>query len=181
MALNGLLTLRLASTLAWQGCTLPLPRSFEDLAATHLPQVEGGETVLYFRPEDLVDPTAVDGPRVLAAPGAPVATGASAPGVAAHTEAHNAANAPAAAASALPAGEADADAGTERLSIGPGIYAFLQWRAGDEDTLAEGIDYFARELWWERKATEGFWILRRVAEDGRMATQLIARLSRQEE
>jgi hypothetical protein len=40
----------------------------------------------------------------------------------------------------------------------------------------EGLEWFAREAWWERSAALGPYILRRVREDGRLATQALRRL-----
>lgn len=57
-----------------------------------------------------------------------------------------------------------------------GSYAFLQWRPGDEEELADGLEWFARESWWERIDAKGPYILRRVHEDGKLATQALRRL-----
>jgi hypothetical protein len=65
--------------------------------------------------------------------------------------------------------------GPAGASVAAGSYLFLQWRAGDEEELLEGIEWFARESWWERAATTGPYILRRIREDGRLATQLLRR------
>jgi hypothetical protein len=56
-------------------------------------------------------------------------------------------------------------------SLAAGSYAFLQWRPRDEGELTEGLEWFAREAWWERRAAAGPYILRRLREDGRLATQ----------
>jgi hypothetical protein len=55
-------------------------------------------------------------------------------------------------------------------------YAFLQWRARDEEELAEGLEWFAREAWWERSGARGPFLLRRLREDGKIATQALRRL-----
>jgi len=57
-----------------------------------------------------------------------------------------------------------------------GGYVFLQWRPRDEAELLEGLEWFARESWWERSQAIGPYILRRVREDGRLATQALRRL-----
>lgn len=83
----------------------------------------------------------------------------------------------------------------ERIgSIPPGRYRFMQWRpcaeaaaelpasgimeapgpAGARD-LREGIEYFARELWWADEKTEGPWYFRALREDGKVAYQLLRR------
>jgi len=66
--------------------------------------------------------------------------------------------------------------GTERRELPRGKYAFMQWRAADEAELERGLEWFARETWWERSETEGPYILRRIREDGKLATQVLRRL-----
>jgi hypothetical protein len=61
--------------------------------------------------------------------------------------------------------------------IPPGRYLFLQFRPADEEELAEGLEYFAREAWWTGAACVGPWMLRRLREDGRMASQILRRLA----
>jgi hypothetical protein len=60
--------------------------------------------------------------------------------------------------------------------LAAGGYAFLQWRPRDEEELLIGLEWFARQAWWERTAARGPYILRRVREDGRLATQVLRRL-----
>ncbi len=75
-------------------------------------------------------------------------------------------------------GRRDASSGTDRAArLGPGAYAFVQWRPTDEGELLAGLEWFAREAWWERAAVEGPYILRRVREDGRLATQALRRIA----
>jgi hypothetical protein len=57
-----------------------------------------------------------------------------------------------------------------------GTYSFLQWRPRDEVELMEGLEWFARESWWERSAASGPYFLRRVREDGKLATQSLRRI-----
>jgi hypothetical protein len=57
-----------------------------------------------------------------------------------------------------------------------GAYAFAQWRPRDEEELIEGLEWFARESWWERTAARGPYMLRRVREDGKLATQVLRRI-----
>jgi hypothetical protein len=60
--------------------------------------------------------------------------------------------------------------------LAAGGYAFAQWRPRDEDELRKGLEWFAREAWWERARTTGPYVLRRVLEDGKLATQALRRL-----
>jgi hypothetical protein len=59
-----------------------------------------------------------------------------------------------------------------------GSYAFLQWRPRDEGELIEGLEWFAREVWWEGAAVKGPYALRRLREDGRLATQALRMIAR---
>lgn len=61
------------------------------------------------------------------------------------------------------------------IGLAEGLWFFMQWRPGDEEELLNGIEWFARELWWERRATEGPRFLRVVREDGKLAWQLLQR------
>jgi hypothetical protein len=69
-------------------------------------------------------------------------------------------------------------AGDGAYRVPAGSYAFLQWRPRDAEGLMEGLEWFAREAWWERVEATGPYILRRVREDGAVATQALRRLSR---
>jgi hypothetical protein len=60
--------------------------------------------------------------------------------------------------------------------LAAGTYAFLQWRPQDEEELLEGIEWFAREAWWQRAAMKGPYILRRIREDARLATQALRKI-----
>ncbi len=57
-----------------------------------------------------------------------------------------------------------------------GAYAFVQWRPRDEGSLMTGLEWFARETWWEKAGGRGPYILRRVREDGGLATQALRRI-----
>jgi len=61
-------------------------------------------------------------------------------------------------------------------SLAAGTYAFLQWRPSGEEGLLEGLEWFARESWWESRDLSGPYILRRVREDGRLATQVLRKM-----
>lgn len=67
-------------------------------------------------------------------------------------------------------------AGAEGRELARGTYAFMQWRPADAAELLGGLEWFARETWWERSRTEGPYILRRLREDGKLATQILRRL-----
>jgi hypothetical protein len=66
-------------------------------------------------------------------------------------------------------------AGRARLEAGR--YAFMQWRARDESELEAGFEWFVKEAWWERLETKGPYILRRLREHGKLATQALRRIS----
>ncbi len=72
-----------------------------------------------------------------------------------------------------------APAGGVELGLPVGRYLFLQFRPADQEGLAEGIEWFAREAWWEGKRAEGPYLLRRVKEDHKLATQILRRLQPQ--
>jgi hypothetical protein len=78
------------------------------------------------------------------------------------------------------------------LRLEAGSWLFTQWRSGKDEgpaagdlaaddlaagDLARGLEWFAREAWWQRRALEGPWLLRLVKEDGRIACQALRRLS----
>jgi hypothetical protein len=125
---------------------------------------DGDEEVFLFDEEALVDFDPDEGPRMRPSLPAPRFYG--------RGGAARAAGAGAAAA-APPA----APRGTARREIPRGRYAFMQWRPRDESELAEGLEWFAREVWWERSAVEGPYIVRRLREDGALATQVLRRLA----
>lgn len=68
-------------------------------------------------------------------------------------------------------------ASLERRELPRGRYAFMQWRAESEEELRLGLEWFIREIWWEQMKLEGPYILRRLCEDGKLATQILRRLS----
>ncbi|HUX38218.1 MAG TPA: hypothetical protein VMV44_09995 [Rectinemataceae bacterium] len=69
--------------------------------------------------------------------------------------------------------EAASEAG---LLIGAGSWLFAQWRPLDGKELELGVEWFAREAWWERRPLVGDLFLRIVREDDRLAFQLLRRL-----
>lgn len=58
-----------------------------------------------------------------------------------------------------------------------GFWLFAQWRPAAGGELALGIEWFAREAWWEGRKLEGPLYLRLVREDGGLAFQLLGRLA----
>ena len=72
-------------------------------------------------------------------------------------------------------GAASPEAGAYTLA--PGEYAFVQWTPRDAEELERGLEWFARETWWERMAVCGPYVLRRVREHSRLATQALRRLA----
>lgn len=69
----------------------------------------------------------------------------------------------------LAAGEAEGEA---PYALAPGPYLFMQWRPEGEAELREGLEFFAREAWWEGERTRGPYLIRRLGEDGKVATQV---------
>jgi hypothetical protein len=65
----------------------------------------------------------------------------------------------------------------ERLELPRGRYAFMQWRAVSDEELRLGLEWFIRETWWEQMNVEGPFVMRRLCEDGKPATQILRRLS----
>jgi len=66
------------------------------------------------------------------------------------------------------------DAASAKLAAGR--YIFLQWRPIYEKELLEGLEWFAREAWWERAAANGPYFLRRIREEGKLSTQALRRI-----
>lgn len=58
-------------------------------------------------------------------------------------------------------------------ALRPGAYLFMQFRPIDEEELRGGLEWFARESWWEGAEARGPYVVRRVAEDGKLATQVL--------
>jgi hypothetical protein len=155
------LTLKLAAGLSYrrERCEEEAFADFDAVLARGIPSEEGGETVLLYSPESLVRFDEAEGPRVLREPGRPEACG-----ISGETGCERISGSPA------------DDAPEARIVLEPGLYAFMQWRVRDSASMREGIEYFAREAWWEGRSIVGPWILRRVAEEGKIATQLLAKL-----
>ncbi|MFZ4618879.1 MAG: hypothetical protein ACOYM2_22160 [Rectinemataceae bacterium] len=72
----------------------------------------------------------------------------------------------------------DDGAGTPCFCIEAGSWIFAQWRPESAEDLAEGMEWCAREAWWEQRRLEGPWLLRLVREDGQTAYQLLRRLTK---
>ena len=60
----------------------------------------------------------------------------------------------------------------------PGEYLFFQWRPKNEPELREGLEWFARESWWEDQKADGPYIVRRILEDKALATQVLRAIAR---
>lgn len=60
-----------------------------------------------------------------------------------------------------------------------GDYLFHQWRKAAYACLEDGLEDFARQVWWEGERSDGPWMLRVVHEDGKVAFQGLRRLSGQ--
>lgn len=67
------------------------------------------------------------------------------------------------------------------LSLERGVHGFLQGRASTEKELLSLLEEFARQAWWEGMDCRGPFIVRRVFEDGRWATQVWRRASKDSE
>ncbi|MEI6387996.1 MAG: hypothetical protein WCQ50_15310 [Spirochaetota bacterium] len=72
----------------------------------------------------------------------------------------------------------DEGAGAPGFCIEAGAWLFAQWRPASAEDLDLGMEWFAREAWWEQKRLDGPWLLRLVREDGQTAFQLLRRLAR---
>jgi hypothetical protein len=168
MASFELLTLDLRSPLEYRGLENPplsgaplsgrvlVPRSAASILELGIgaDMAEGEEELFLFDDEDLIDFDPDDGPRLRRPlPGPRYYGRRPAPGKASVGEASG------------PSAKLDA-----------GSYTFLQWRPCDEGELLEGLEWFARESWWTRSAASGPYFLRRVREDGKLATQALRRL-----
>lgn len=152
-----LLTLRLHAPLRYHGLENPPfaglgPKSPAALVPGSAPGPEGQEELFVFDESDLVVFDPDDGP--LAAPTLPPPRFY---GQALATKSPP----PGESENALPAGD----------------YLFLQWRPADEAEVRAGIEFFAREAWWEGHRAVGPYLLRRVVEDGKVATQLLRSLA----
>ena len=66
--------------------------------------------------------------------------------------------------------------GEEGYRLEAGRWLFMQWRPSSGRELREGIEWFARESWWEGRRVEGPLHLRLVREDRKLAWQLFRRL-----
>lgn len=68
-----------------------------------------------------------------------------------------------------------ADEKASGFLIQSGDYLFAQWRLEDYPDLSEALNDLARQLWWERHRTQGYWMVRKLTEDGRIALQGLIR------
>jgi hypothetical protein len=166
-----LLSLRLHAPLPFEGVENPPFRGLDAGSASGLmdgiPQAgrseaEGREEIFVFDAEELTSYDADEGPRAAESLPAPSFHGRS-----------------------VARGQAPGDAvlrdavlrdGALPYSLSPGVYLFMQWRPANDDELREGIEWFAREAWWEGEKPCGPYIIRRLVEDGKVATQIFRAL-----
>jgi hypothetical protein len=197
MAAHDLLGLDLRSPIAYRGIenpplagipldgnvTLPCPDGKVRILAVGLDLAEGEQELFVFDATELVAFDPDEGPRLSPGPDAlPAARfygrsvdgsegGASGGGC-------RGCSAPCGAVSGASDGAAPREtaattiAGPERL-LPAGRYLFMQWRPRDAAELAEGIEWFARECWWEGNRGRGPYFVRRIKEDGKLATQIL--------
>ncbi len=158
-------TARAAADAASAGTVTPVPDLETDLS-TGSPALaaEGGEELFVFEADQFIVFDKDDGPRLAARLPAPVFYGRLGGG-------QNTGAAHAGQNGAAPSSGA-ADTAAALYTLEPGAYLLLQWRPADSASLREGIEYFARQAWWEDEKTEGPYCLRRLREDSRIATQL---------
>ncbi|MBL8966724.1 MAG: hypothetical protein JNG85_06920 [Spirochaetaceae bacterium] len=146
---------------------------------------EGEEELFIFEEAELIEFDPDDGPRVILPLPPPRFYGR----MAAPTKGDRKAKAePSIPAPGAPAPEAPAGDGTAappskdgakppktsvEYSLAPGTYLFMQFRPLDAEEMRSGLEWFARESWWEAAAARGPYLVRRIAEDGELATQII--------
>lgn len=168
MMLRELLTLRLAAPLEYGIRDIQPAHSYTELATAFLPHEEGDETVLFYVQEALMLNDASEGPRIRAVPEGHLTAGQSLYRHNSIFDKYLRSNSESGPTECPPRGT---------LEIAAGTYAFFQWRPKDAQEFEAGLEHFARELWWERRSAHGPWVLRRVAEDGKLATQLLVKLA----
>lgn len=148
MAMLKLLNLRLHAPLPFMGLENP-PLGAGALFALPADLAEGAEELFVFPQEGLISFDPDDGPR--AAKTLP-----------------------------LPAFHGRGGRGAAALgspwSIPAGSYLFMQFRPQEEAEFLEGLEWFAREAWWEGQKSQGPWLVRRLREDGGLATQILRSL-----
>ena len=147
-----LLNLRLHASLRYSGMENPpfvgLGRPGDPWTALGLPE-EGREELFVFEAEDLVVFDPDEGPRATRPLPSPRFHGRG-----------------------LGLGELP-EAGESGYALPKGEYLFMQWRPASEEELLAGIEFFAREAWWEGAKATGPYLVRRVLEDSKTATQLL--------
>lgn len=144
-----LLTLRLHAPLPFLGLENP-PIGASALLAPPEDLVEGMEELFVFAEEGLVHFDPDDGPRLILPLALPRFHG------------HG--------------GRAMKSQGSP-WAIPPGSYLFMQFRPRDEAEFLEGLEWFAREAWWGGERMQGPWLIRRLREDGGLATQVLRSLA----
>ncbi len=162
MPLNEVLTLRLAVPLEYALVSLGECGGWDALFGKLRPGLEGMESAALFDRGAFITDDPFSGPKALPEPGVIRAAGIS--------------------------GRKTRDScGQEQnlphhpekdciLTIQAGSYAFMQTRAATGSQLADAVERFARDVWWEKLAVREEWHLRMVAEDGKLAVQILAAL-----
>jgi hypothetical protein len=69
-----------------------------------------------------------------------------------------------------------ASGGGKDYALPRGSYVFMQYRPREAGEFEEGIEWFAREAWWEGKEAAGPYLIRRLKEHGKLAVQILRRL-----
>lgn|GEM_PF-263931 len=128
-------------------------------------ETEGEEELAVFAAEGLVLMDRDDGPRMQAYPLPPALFyGRAAAGAPAGR--------PGSQNSGSTADAAPESSGLQTWTLEPGAYLLLQWRPENAAEFREGVEYFARQAWWEDEKAEGPYFIRRLREDGKTATQI---------
>mgnify|MGYP005841496229 CR=1 FL=1 len=65
------------------------------------------------------------------------------------------------------------DVATEGLELPACAYLFAQGRYEDTASVHALLDWFIKEAWWQREASEGPYYVRWVREDGKTALQVL--------
>ena len=143
-----LLTLDLRAAIAYRDDGAPPGRS--------APLAEGDEELLVFEEAELLRFDPDEGPRARRPLPSPSFRGLARP-------------------EALPRARSASPREGAVFTLERGRYLFAQFRPANAEELLEGVEWFAREAWWEGCAAAGPYILRRLREDGRDAVQILRR------
>lgn len=168
MPLNELLTLRLAVPLEYAQVSLGECGDWEVLLGKLRPGIEGMESAVLFDRRAFIADDPFSGPKALPGPGVIRAAGIS------ERKTRDSCGRGGSFREG-PEGQDGPDRDSPLL-IQAGSYAFMQTRAATGSQLAQALERFARDVWWEKLAVREEWYLRMVAEDGKLAVQILAAL-----